>query len=262
LVQPAGKGGEPQGDLAKTINAEFGSFQKFKGQLVSATTAVEASGWGCSATTDLRKLMVLQVENHQKLTAWGIVPLLVLDVWEHAYYLKYQNRRPEYVGNLFNIINWNNVASAWMLRALLRDISVETQPLAGGNATVIAAVRILSIQGDVNVEPQNVDPPLDFPTACAFVRRTGDLFHSAGQALQSRDHHGSRIALGSTAQRRCPAHRGQYARAALIKRITRSPWSHVSMYVARWKRGRIPGASSKPTSHRASERYGSRSWKV
>lgn len=54
--------------------------------------------------------MVLQCENHQKLTAWGVVPLLVLDVFEHAYYLKYQNRRAEYVGNLFTIINWDNVA--------------------------------------------------------------------------------------------------------------------------------------------------------
>ena len=107
----AGKGIEPQGDLAKSINADFGSYQKLKGQLVAATTAVEASGWGLLGYHPvIRKLMVLQVENHQKLTAWGIVPLLVLDVWEHAYYLKYQNRRPEYVGNLFNIINWNGVA--------------------------------------------------------------------------------------------------------------------------------------------------------
>jgi len=69
------------------------------------------SGWGVLGYhPTLRKLMVLQIENHQKLTAWGIVPLLVLDVWEHAYYLKYQNRRPEYVGNLFKIINWNGVA--------------------------------------------------------------------------------------------------------------------------------------------------------
>jgi Fe-Mn family superoxide dismutase len=107
----AGKGAEPQGELAKSINADFGSYQKLKGQLVAATTAVEASGWGVLGYhPTLRKLMVLQIENHQKLTAWGIVPLLVLDVWEHAYYLKYQNRRPEYVGNLFKIINWNGVA--------------------------------------------------------------------------------------------------------------------------------------------------------
>jgi Fe-Mn family superoxide dismutase len=107
----SGKGGEPQGDLAKAINAEFGSFQKFKGQLAAATVAVEASGWGLLGYhPSTRKLMILQCENHQKLTVWGVVPLLLLDVYEHAYYLKYQNRRPEYVGNLFNIISWNNVA--------------------------------------------------------------------------------------------------------------------------------------------------------
>src|SRR6267143_2758770 len=106
-----GKGGEPQGDLAKSINADFGSFQKFKGQLVAATTSVEASGWGLLGYHPaIQKLMILQVENHQKLTAWGVVPLLVLDVFEHAYYLRYQNRRPDYVANLFSIVSWNNVA--------------------------------------------------------------------------------------------------------------------------------------------------------
>src|SRR4051812_28059966 len=93
----SGKGGEPQGDLAKAINTEFGSFQKLKAQLTAAAVAVEASGWGLLAYhPGTKKLMVLQCENHQKLTAWGAVPLLKLDVFEHAYYLKYQNRRPEY----------------------------------------------------------------------------------------------------------------------------------------------------------------------
>ena len=106
-----GKGGEPTGDLAKALSTEFGSFAKLKAHLAAATTAVEASGWGILGYHPMtKKLMVLQCENHQKLTAWGVVPLLVLDVFEHAYYLKYQNRRGEYVGNLFNIINWDNVA--------------------------------------------------------------------------------------------------------------------------------------------------------
>ena len=77
---------------------------------VAATVAVEASGWGLLAYQPAsKKLMVLQCEVHHKLTAWGAVPLLMLDVFEHAYYLKYQNRRGEYVNNLFNIINWDNV---------------------------------------------------------------------------------------------------------------------------------------------------------
>ena len=107
----SGKGGEPRGDLAKAISAEFGSFAKFKAHLVAATIAVEASGWGLLGYhPSSNKLMVLQCEVHHKLTAWGVVPLLLLDVFEHAYYLKYQNRRGEYVGNLFNIVNWDNVA--------------------------------------------------------------------------------------------------------------------------------------------------------
>lgn len=106
-----GKGGEPKGELAGALTSEFGAFAKLKAQLAAATTAVEASGWGILGYHPMtRKLMVLQCENHQKLTAWGVTPLLVLDVFEHAYYLKYQNRRGEYVNGLFNIINWDNVA--------------------------------------------------------------------------------------------------------------------------------------------------------
>lgn len=107
----SGKGGEPKGELARTIDSQFGSYAKFKAQLVAATIATEASGWGVVGYHPATgKLMILQCENHQKLTAWGIQPVLVLDVFEHAYYLKYQNRRNEYVNQLFGIVNWDNAA--------------------------------------------------------------------------------------------------------------------------------------------------------
>jgi Fe-Mn family superoxide dismutase len=107
----SGKGGEPKGELAKAIDRNFDSYAKFKAQLVAATIAVEASGWGVVGYHPATgKLMILQCENHQKLTAWGIQPILILDVFEHAYYLKYQNRRNEYVNQLFSLINWDNAA--------------------------------------------------------------------------------------------------------------------------------------------------------
>ncbi|MBI3440731.1 MAG: superoxide dismutase [Proteobacteria bacterium] len=106
----SGKGGEPTGDLAKAITAEFGSHDKFKAHIIAAATSVEAAGWGVLGYHPVtKKLMILQCENHHKLTAWGVQPLLLLDVFEHAYYLKYQNQRGEYLNNLFKIINWDNV---------------------------------------------------------------------------------------------------------------------------------------------------------
>lgn len=106
------KASAPSGQLLKAIENNFKSFDKFKAHMAAATTSVEASGWGILGyLLASGKLMILQCENHQKLTAWGVVPLLVLDVWEHAYYLKYQNRRAEYVKDLFAIINWDNVAA-------------------------------------------------------------------------------------------------------------------------------------------------------
>jgi len=106
------KSGHPTGDLLKAIEKNFGSYDKFKAHLTAATISVEGAGWGVLGYLPASgKLMVLQCENHQKLTAWGVIPILVLDVWEHAYYLKYQNRRAEYVNNLFGIINWDSVAT-------------------------------------------------------------------------------------------------------------------------------------------------------
>jgi Fe-Mn family superoxide dismutase len=101
----------PEGALAEAIDRDFGSFEAFKAQFIAASAAVEGSGWGILAyRPDDGTLVVLTAEKHQNLTQWGVAPLLVLDVWEHAYYLKYQNRRGEYIKNFFNIINWDDVA--------------------------------------------------------------------------------------------------------------------------------------------------------
>jgi Fe-Mn family superoxide dismutase len=112
-LAPSGKGGggEPKGELLKRIQAEFGSFDKFKALIAHISNDVDGNGWGILAWHPMtQKLLVLQCENHEKLTQWGAIPLLVIDVWEHAYYLKYRNRRTEFVEAFFKIVNWDNVA--------------------------------------------------------------------------------------------------------------------------------------------------------
>jgi Fe-Mn family superoxide dismutase len=112
-MAPAGRGGggEPTGDLAAQIEKDFGGFAKFKAQFTAASNAVEGSGWGLLVWEPLNaQLEVLQSEKHQNLTQWGVRPLLVLDVWEHAYYLKYQNNRGAYVDAWWNVVNWADVA--------------------------------------------------------------------------------------------------------------------------------------------------------
>lgn len=104
-------GGKPKGKLATAIESEFGSFDQFKLQFISASSKVEGSGWGILAYQPLgNQVVILQAEKHQDLSQWGAVPLLVIDVWEHAYYLKYQNRRSDYVKAFFHVINWDDVA--------------------------------------------------------------------------------------------------------------------------------------------------------
>ncbi|MFH1116275.1 MAG: superoxide dismutase [Pseudomonadota bacterium] len=104
-------GGKPTGKIAEFIDRDFGSFDAFWKQFAEASKTVQGSGWGVLAWEPFSKrLVVLQAEKHQNLTSWGVMPILVCDVWEHAYYLKYQNRRAEYVDNFAKIINWNKVA--------------------------------------------------------------------------------------------------------------------------------------------------------
>ncbi|MCK6455405.1 MAG: superoxide dismutase [Phycisphaerae bacterium] len=111
-MAPAGKGGggEPTGDLAAAIRKDFGDFAKFKAHFSAASTAVEGNGWGVLAWQPaLGSLTIQTMMNQQNLTILGSIPLLLLDVWEHAYYLKYQNKRAAYVEAWWNVVNWKDV---------------------------------------------------------------------------------------------------------------------------------------------------------
>ncbi len=111
-MRPDG-GGQPTGQLAPAIGKQFGSFDAFKGLLVAATNSVAGSGWGILAHRRMDDaLVILQAEKHENLTQWGVTPILVLDVWEHAYYLKYQNKRPEWTAAFMDhLVNWDDVAA-------------------------------------------------------------------------------------------------------------------------------------------------------
>ncbi|MFK7961794.1 MAG: superoxide dismutase [Phycisphaerales bacterium] len=114
VMAPAGQGGggRPAGPIASMIDRDFGSFDAFRVHFIAASAAVEGSGWGWLVLDPVAdRLMIIQGEKQQNLMTTGAVPLLGLDVWEHAYYLRYQNRRREYVENFFDVINWAQVDS-------------------------------------------------------------------------------------------------------------------------------------------------------
>jgi Fe-Mn family superoxide dismutase len=105
-------GGEPEGDLAQAIQAEFGTFFDFKTQFEKASMGRFGSGWAW-LVRKAGKLSIISTANQDNPLSEGMIPLLTLDVWEHAYYLKYQNRRAEYVSNWWNVVNWQAVASCY-----------------------------------------------------------------------------------------------------------------------------------------------------
>jgi len=104
--------GEVPSALAGAMEKSFGSVAAAKAHLAAASKDVEGSGWGLLAYEPIaRRLVILQSEKHQNQSIWGVVPLLVCDVWEHAYYLQYQNRRAEFVDNFIKIANWEFAAA-------------------------------------------------------------------------------------------------------------------------------------------------------
>jgi Fe-Mn family superoxide dismutase len=101
-------GGQPTGPMAEAINKTFGSYEKFQELFTAAATTRFGSGWAW-LSQDGDKLIIESTANQDNPLMEGRTPILGLDVWEHAYYLKYQNRRPEYIAAFYNIINWDEV---------------------------------------------------------------------------------------------------------------------------------------------------------
>jgi len=107
-----GGGGEPKGELAQAIDKSFSNFSGFKEKFTDAATKVFGSGWAW-LVIDSKELRIQPTPNQDTPLSDGFKPLLGLDVWEHAYYLKYQNRRPEYIAAWFNVINWDFVSERY-----------------------------------------------------------------------------------------------------------------------------------------------------
>lgn len=110
-LSPANESGKPSDELMKKIIEVFDSFEIFKKEFSAAATQVEGSGWAALALRKIdQSLVVIQIEKHQDLVQQGCAILMVCDVWEHAYYLKYQNRRAEWIEAFWNIVNWDKVS--------------------------------------------------------------------------------------------------------------------------------------------------------
>lgn len=108
ILSPNG-GGEPTGKLADAIKSEFDSFEKFKEEFSSTAAGQFGSGWGWLCVDDSGDLKVISTPNQDSPLMNGLTPILGVDVWEHAYYLHYQNRRPDYISAFWNIVNWDKV---------------------------------------------------------------------------------------------------------------------------------------------------------
>ena len=108
IMKPNG-GGEPTGDIAQAITSSFGSFDAFKTAFNDAAAKQFGSGWGWVTLGQDGKLQITSSANQDSPLLNGVYPILGNDVWEHAYYLKYQNRRPEYLNNWWNVVNWDEI---------------------------------------------------------------------------------------------------------------------------------------------------------
>ena len=116
-LAPSSKGGgeHPKGELASAINKEFESIENFIDKMSAKTIAIQGSGWGwLGYCKEHHRLVIVTCSNQDPLITQGLVPLLGIDVWEHAYYLQYKNVRAEYVKNIWKVVNWKNVEERFL----------------------------------------------------------------------------------------------------------------------------------------------------
>ena len=105
-------GDKPTGDLGELVDATFGGFEPFRHQMTEAAATIQGSGWALlSWEPTAQRLVVQQVHDHQSNHGQGMVPLLAIDAWEHAFYLQYENRKGEYLDAIWNIVNWADVSA-------------------------------------------------------------------------------------------------------------------------------------------------------
>jgi superoxide dismutase, Fe-Mn family len=114
IMKPQG-GGAPKGELGHMIDAEFGSFDNFKSTFNDVASKRFGSGWAWLVINNDGKLQITSTANQDNPLTDGVYPLIGIDVWEHAYYLKYQNRRPEYLNAWWNVVNWEEVDRLYLL---------------------------------------------------------------------------------------------------------------------------------------------------
>lgn len=112
IMGPNG-GGQPGGELANAINSAFGSFDEFKSKFAAAAAGRFGSGWAWLIANPDGSVSITSLPNQDSPLMEGKTPILGLDVWEHAYYLKYQNRRPDYISAWWNVVNWDEVAKRY-----------------------------------------------------------------------------------------------------------------------------------------------------
>jgi Fe-Mn family superoxide dismutase len=122
-------GGRPEGELANAINESFGGFEKFQKQMKEVAATIMGSGWAALVWEPLgKRLLTTQIYDHQSNLAQAGVPILVLDAWEHAFYLQYQNRKTEFFDAIWNVWNWQDAAERF---AAARSVNLELVGVAG-----------------------------------------------------------------------------------------------------------------------------------
>jgi Fe-Mn family superoxide dismutase len=132
-------GGAPTGTLAELIDQSFGSFADFKAQFSQAAATRFGSGWAWLCLDGGQKAVVMSTPNQDSPISEGLAPILGLDVWEHAYYLTYENRRPDYIAAFWNIVNWDHVARNYRSIQIAADVGKLTDSVKSAWANLIGS---------------------------------------------------------------------------------------------------------------------------